>query len=634
MRPSILLGAIFAVVLPVWIGGVAWAPVLHIALPVVIIGAVALTFGEVKRFRRHVKLGEAFLAAGDTRQAAQCFRPRWYLAESFRTQLAYQLALVRFTEGRIDEALNALEELPPGSGRGAPTVLRGVPALIAICEALRGELAEARLKLEPIARGRDSDPYALGVAVEVVVCCREGKFGRARELYRDTVGQTGFAPRAVEQLTRACWAFALARRERDEAEAKEVLVRALPLPSGFAVLLARQWPELLEFLIAQVPEGNLFREVQLFEEEPPPPTRRRPAKRRARKRKQTDESVSTTRLFPIIRGLLFIVVLAPFALQVLSSVGSISSWFRGGARWQSNGELTLIDVNGDQRPELLGRMRRTRADEITLTALDGQTGEPLWETKPLGSYGDTYGHPLTFSDDLVLASTSSGTVFGFRLTDGTTSIERRLDEVVVRFCRASSGELVAITADRKQHVILPDDAAEDAPRDGSSCEALPDEKSLRVGFDAHALRENEARPKVRGMSVAGVIQTASATVAIGERNPGSPVPVVARVDEGQPRWLKSVASDPLTADRGAPALVAANEDAVFALYETTTDDRVRLVRLNLDSGAHAWELEFDSDRPVAWFSVLAATSTHVYAAGVFGVEAFDGRTGERAFHVD
>jgi hypothetical protein len=121
-------------------------------------------------------------------------------------------------------------------------------------------------------------------------------------------------------------------------------------------------------------------------------------------------------------------------------------------------------------------------------------------------------------------------------------------------------------------------------------------------------------------------------VAIGNKQPGTAVPMLARLDGDRAAWTVEVpAAEPLTS-RADDRAVTLSDRAVFAVYEAGSVSRARLAAFALADGHRLWDVALTPDG-AAHVGGMIATGELVVVATPASLAAFDQADGHLRFQI-
>ncbi len=229
---------------------VEWLSVLTQWVPLLVLaGVFAVFYLRFRTFAAANKRAVDLMAAGDSAAAAQSFRrlARTPLAPAAVARLNLGLALLRLGDLR-----GALEAFAAAERSRLKALRPMVAAMIALCDALAGELDAAGRWIEEARRRAESPASTTRVhlVAEAIVRVRRGDAPGAARLLDETWGE-------IERCTAADFvrAFRLVRAFAMEsaggaaaAQAPDLLSGARPFREGEYTWIAAGWPEMARYL--------------------------------------------------------------------------------------------------------------------------------------------------------------------------------------------------------------------------------------------------------------------------------------------------------------------------------------------------------------------------------------------------
>ena len=287
--------------------------------------------------------------------------------------------------------------------------------------------------------------------------------------------------------------------------------------------------------------------------------------------------------------------------------------------------LTEVDVNHAGRMDFTAMRTRVIGYEpsIYVEAIDGDTFEPLWASRGLGSA--VSGFAETFDEGRYIALVSDqGFLWVVETASGNVLSETALSDRFESLCRFADGRLAVRTADETltvldalhlQHIALD--------------EACIDQRDARASFSdgASPLTTHEGLPEPEGMRVVAAYDAAPNLVIVaGTRMPpATAVPMIGVVQNNAPLWMVDAPSaDPMHARHGAPSPILARGETVLAFYGTP---RARMMTaFELNSGRRLFDTAL-ADSNFAMNTVVLGTND-IFVQRVFSLEIYDARTGE------
>jgi outer membrane protein assembly factor BamB len=382
---------------------------------------------------------------------------------------------------------------------------------------------------------------------------------------------------------------------------------------------------------------------------PPPPPVYRPFVPTPRRR-----SSAAGRL--LLRGIMLAVIVVVAAVQfvkqkslsvggaLLPVVSSLSNM-----TWEGVHGALVIDVNGDHVPDLVGRVRYViGGDRVTLGAFDGRDGSKLWESDALGTYTQTYQGALGLADDTLLFASSAGELRAFGVRDGKKLWTSSLPEKPAGFCHGDhSGEVRVRLVDQRFAQVRRNDgqaapAAAPAPsaraphgkeKETEPCVRLASDDG-GAGDPGTEVRSGSRDITVEGMSIHSVLQRPGGPkVALGTRDRGTSVPMMAAVFDGDPsrNWKSDLAGTrPLETGPFAPEHAALTASHAFTDYAYSDISKPHTL-VCFDLGGHRqWETPLPSRDPIG---SIQATEEHVFVSQWGRITAYDASTGKTLFAI-
>ncbi len=297
----------------------------------------------------------------------------------------------------------------------------------------------------------------------------------------------------------------------------------------------------------------------------------------------------------------------------------------------------LADVNGD------GEMDLIVSQENRWHGYDGRSGERLFVGRATHSFKRfDYGVQAVVRER-ILHSTPSGLLVGFAWPSGAQVFEVQLGEVVEKICAAE--ENAAVQLKNKQWVTVDLKTGNVKPRPGTvSCQPVfssnadeqPDQFIVdwteyeRYGIP-RAVRTKEGTLNNMGRSL--VPRNSKARYLLGQRETGTPVPMVARFEAGQLKWASVVPEREALQSTVNLTVVHAGVAGHTLLYQYERKQgsgEVALAAFDTETGQRLWDVVTEgchAPRPLLM-------GRDVVFFECFGpVEARSVKTGERLFRI-
>jgi outer membrane protein assembly factor BamB len=355
-----------------------------------------------------------------------------------------------------------------------------------------------------------------------------------------------------------------------------------------------------------------------------------------------------------------VILVAILGVAAVQLVGKQKSLSVGGAllpvvntlsnmTWEGVHGAIVTDVNGDHVPDLVGRLRYViGGDRVTLGAFDGRDGSKLWESDALGTYTQTYQGALGLADDTLLFASSAGELRAFSVRDGKKLWTSSLPEKPAGYCRGDHpGEVrVRLVDQRFAQVRLSDGQAAPAPAPAPSPRALHGREKeadpcVRIASDdggagdpGTEVHSGSRDFTVEGMSIHTVLQRPGGPrVALGTRDRGTSVPMIAAVFDGDPtrNWKSDLAGTrPLETGPFASEHAAVTASHAFTDYAYSDISKPHTL-VCFDLGGHRqWETPLPGRDPIG---SIQATDQRVFVAQWGRLTAYDASTGKTLFAI-
>jgi len=326
--------------------------------------------------------------------------------------------------------------------------------------------------------------------------------------------------------------------------------------------------------------------------------------------------------FAVVGGGIFFASRA--GMGVLSSMSDRTLWGDG---------PVLLEVDGDGTPDLIGIIRYSmKNDEAHLAAFSGKTGAKLWESESFGNYSALGQRKYGGTGSWLLIGTDRGELSARNAKDGKVAWKLTFDEKIEEMCSGGPNAVTIETADKKWWVVdakgakqaakplirLDRDYTDDKAR-GRFDRAGVEQSDVCVplGSGWHhplgtiALQHWHDLADVDGMDVQLLVRKpgGTITVGLGNKKPGTAVPMIAVIDGRKARWTSAIPA--------VEPLVAGFEDKYFAmtdkvgvvLYKLSNPSRARLTSFDLQSGKRLWDREIPTGTGFVASSLIANGDT-------------------------
>jgi DNA-directed RNA polymerase subunit RPC12/RpoP len=340
---------------------------------------------------------------------------------------------------------------------------------------------------------------------------------------------------------------------------------------------------------------------------------------------------STLFTFALIGGIFWFVNKQVEKATGKSVFGLARSAAGGGSRmnWLGHGPALLASLDADRIPDPIGRVRYvTDGDTCYLAAFNGATGERIWQSAALGSYSDTYQGLTILADKLVLFADPRGSLTAYRIANGQKAWSVGLSDKVARACKLGAAEIAIQTADERWQAVSIATGAIKRSSGPTGCVRFADDDD-DTG-DTGQVVQTPGALKLPGMTVDRVVHRGvGPPVAVGYKNPGSAVPMLARLDRTRAVWKVEVpAANPLSTRTSAPELVSITATSACAIYEMQDSSPPHLTCFDLKSGIRRFDTEIDKGTTIV-MEALVWAGGRFYLSSWGHLQIFDEATGGR-----
>jgi outer membrane protein assembly factor BamB len=316
------------------------------------------------------------------------------------------------------------------------------------------------------------------------------------------------------------------------------------------------------------------------------------------------------------------VPLAVVAGLVLRAIGVV-----GSPGWNGNVYATA-DVNGDGVMDFIGFTRYVSTDQMRLAAISGTDGKLLWETPSLGKYHDVYTDAVEQVGGNVLVADKLAHLEAYGLKTGTRRWSVTAPEVVSAICPGPSPDVALVaTADRRVWALS---------LGGGKLTPSPGACASRTwrSDPPGSTRISTRSDLVPGMRIDNVFaKGAGLSIAVGEKYPGSSIPMVAGIDpSGAVVWKSEVPGhDPLKVTDRVDYLDLSDRYVAVA-YKRNDKTPSEVAVFDRATGAR----RFETPLAKSFMNVLSGvnlTPTSVAVSSWGNLQVFDLSTGARRFTV-
>ncbi len=347
----------------------------------------------------------------------------------------------------------------------------------------------------------------------------------------------------------------------------------------------------------------------------------------------------------------------------------------------------LADVNGDNIADVVGRITYFRsAPNVVWAAIDGKTGAQLWQTPFIHHKKLTYSR-AGIVGNVFLVADSLGSLTARKLSDGSVMWKAPLGERVARICAGPPGHAVLDTKDKRRHVVsLKDGGVRDVANAECGWAATDKRDAVPKGIRKAKRSIKDGGYQLNtlpGMYVSKVwVRTADKmALAIGNRTPGTRVPMIARfevadrpeqgltrperpkrrrgrrtkeywqaireysaklrayrkaVDMARAKLLWKVdvpGVHALKASTSTPDKLAVAESVIVVAYALRSDSKKRVAAFAIADGKRLWDVEVPKYKSSHSIKHVHASKTHVFVSLSDQLVAFELADGKLAFSV-
>ena len=296
-----------------------------------------------------------------------------------------------------------------------------------------------------------------------------------------------------------------------------------------------------------------------------------------------------------------------------------------------------------------------KSDDVRLMAIDGASGEKIWDSEPVTSADSAHDARAFLGGDTVYVAAPAGELLAFSTRDGGQLWNIRTSDNVEEIAgHAAIGEETSVLA------RLADDSWQIVDAERGTILGTPKPEHVQGAIplpSSHHPEERASRTTVRVVFADGVpsrsafdgVQVEHAlyshdgtwSLALGKRAKGTPVPLLLRYesapdDKGfEELWRANVpASNPLEArlPMGLDGYLDADAETAATLYrkEDVGAHEYRAVAFDMRDGRRLWEERVPGTSPV---SSVTLENGRLYVQTWEQLHVFDAREGKRLFGV-
>ncbi|QDE87551.1 hypothetical protein BHS06_00545 [Myxococcus xanthus] len=311
-------------------------------------------------------------------------------------------------------------------------------------------------------------------------------------------------------------------------------------------------------------------------------------------------------------------------------------------QWDTTSVPLVVDLNGDGTDDFVGRIRRlmpnTGGTDIRsmAAAFDGKSLGLLWETGLEGSISELSGtvHLVHQGGRVVMSSPDAVSILDPQT--GKQLGRVALSDKPRNLCIPQGDtESVWVDVSDGQNLLLNTKTAAARPAIEPPPSCAPFKWNPRM-CPSQLVRRSPILcerprnlPDVPGFSPEHVYKLNDLNVVLGERSPGSRVPMAAVFQQGQkaPLWHGNVADmDPKKVKERVVEVLALSEDALIMAYELK-EGGAQLIRRDMRTGSVSWDVPIPNSKSGSGASDIKLHGGRVYVPHWVWLDVFDAKTG-------
>ncbi len=305
-----------------------------------------------------------------------------------------------------------------------------------------------------------------------------------------------------------------------------------------------------------------------------------------------------------------------------SSLPSIPLHDPARLRW-AGAKPVLVDLNGDQRADVVGRVISYDDQMAHAAAFDGKTGRELWETPPLGTPTEVRDGKVWVSPDALLFESDRRDLSAFDMIDGAPLSHAALESPIVEMCHAR-GRIELLLESRRSVAFRPVDGAVSPSASSDTCSGVP---SDTVPLSAALAPKTDRETREDGIeALARVEGPSSMTVVMGYRVDEPIGAVAAHFSNGHNHWRTDIGPHVREQERMMAGL-AATARGIYTSYRFG-ENEWHLVALDLD-GKLRWNVVV----PGPGVERIDADMDGVFVTEAEALRVYDPATGALRFQV-
>jgi len=290
-------------------------------------------------------------------------------------------------------------------------------------------------------------------------------------------------------------------------------------------------------------------------------------------------------------------------------------------QWSTSGPSVVpVAINADSIEDFVGRYHildlKSSQQTTYIGAFDGKSFKRIWASESYGTLSQAASCThIAVAAGKVLVTDFRARAHILELATGKELKTIALTDKARRVCAPSDETTKVWIEVADQQNVLVDLAAASAARGDrpASCAKIDDDEA----------------PKDQGMHIRDVLKKGSNAVAIGQKSPGTPVPMAMGFDPTSyaVRWKTPIPPDPATASTSHPA-TNISADTFFATYELNDRKGSHLVAIDLVTGKRRWDTFLPRSESGSDANWLTATQSRVYVPHWTWLDIFDAASGK------
>lgn len=335
-----------------------------------------------------------------------------------------------------------------------------------------------------------------------------------------------------------------------------------------------------------------------------------------------------------------ILVLIYFVIHrppVLSTVNNVVSGARG-LQWDALAPGPILaDVDGDGFEDFIGRCRSITPDELWVVAFAGANLRSRWRIGPLGDWNAREAVRFAVAGRRVLVTDGHHTARVIDLGSGKLLGTIALSDHAGEVCGdPSATRFFVATSDGEQFFVEGDPPARHEGKRPSWCAkpgafaSLPAAVRRRVAAgDPLASHETHA-PRIPGFESLFVLREGERAVAVGEKHPGTALPMLAGFSAGHSAadWSRVLPTvDPAEVNAGAVDVATLANGTLYAYYPLTSLRGGRVIAVDAANGVTRWDVVLPHADTGSAPEMIVAGARRVYVPHWSWLDVLDSATG-------